>query len=736
MLVRRSLAIDAPPIMVWDLVSDPDRYGEFQVGVTLWDPRTKKRKGKGARFKVLMKIGSIEAGGVVRITEWHKPRLIEWEAEQGTDHRGRWEVTAADGGTELSLELEYHLVGPLSGLVERLAGRVIARNLEASLFAARRLVEQQPGATRSRKADDAPEGGPTTSASPADDIVLGERPPNGTSAESNPAAGGRSQLVRSFEMLNPRAIRTLRRAGLFRPIDVLLGTVAVAPWLVGRGPSLGIVSQRNAVAVPGKDAVRDRSGTVTWLQLDSRANRLVHVLEAHAVKPGDRVALLLRNGREFAEALIACQKVGFVAVPLNTWAKPSELKATLKGAEPRLLIHDALHEEQVQAAVPEDVPTLVVGTNRGAGRSRSMAYEDAMDSASAAPPLPYARDKGSARIVIHTSGTTGTPKGAARDAGVMGLREFVGLLDTVPLRRDDVILVPAPLFHSFGLLAFTLGALLGSTFVFPERFEPETTLALIEEHRATAAALVPVMINRILSLPAEVKARHDVSSLRVLLASGSAIPQDLRDEADHMFPEALYDLYGSTEAGWVAIATPEDMARKPGTVGRPVWGVEIAVFSPEGARLGVGETGEIHLKSGALFEGYTSGEQKSSREGFVSIGDLGHLDDEGYLYIEGRADDMVVVGGENVYPAEIEAVIRGVDGVDDVAVFGVPDPEYGQVLAAFIVGRASPDQVKAAARRELASFKVPRRVELVDELPRTSTGKVMKRELIPLLDKS
>jgi fatty-acyl-CoA synthase len=158
------------------------------------------------------------------------------------------------------------------------------------------------------------------------------------------------------------------------------------------------------------------------------------------------------------------------------------------------------------------------------------------------------------------------------------------------------------------------------------------------------------------------------------------------------------------------------------------------VFSPEGKRLGPGETGEIHVRSGALFEGYTSGEQKRYREGFVSIGDLGHLDEDGYLYIEGRADDMVVVGGENVYPAEIEAVLRTVPDVDDVAVFGVPDPEYGEVLAAFVVGSASPDRVKEAARKDLASFKVPRRVQIVDDLPRTSTGKVLKRELIPLLE--
>jgi acyl-CoA synthetase (AMP-forming)/AMP-acid ligase II len=426
--------------------------------------------------------------------------------------------------------------------------------------------------------------------------------------------------------------------------------------------------------------------------------------------------------------------VGIVAAPLNTWAKGGEMKVTLEGTSPRLMIYDALHEKHVRAAVPDDLPKIRVGDAKDGPLAGAIPYEDALRDSSAAPPLPYARDKGSARIVIHTSGTTGTPKGAARDAGVMGVREFIGLLDTVPLRRDDIVVVPAPMFHSFGLLAFTLGSLLGVTFVFPDRFEPERTLALIDEHRATSAALVPVMINRILSLPDEVKSKYDVSSIRVLLASGSAIPDDVRKEIDTLFPEALYDLYGSTEAGWVAIATPQDMVAKSGTVGRPVWGVEIAVFSPEGNRLGPGKTGEIHVRSGALFEGYTSGEQKSWREGFVSIGDLGHVDEDGYLYIEGRADDMVVVGGENVYPAEIEAVLRGVPEVEDVAVFGVPDPEYGEVLAAFVVGSASPDRVQEAARRDLASFKVPRRVQIVDDLPRTSTGKVLKRELIPLLE--
>jgi len=242
------------------------------------------------------------------------------------------------------------------------------------------------------------------------------------------------------------------------------------------------------------------------------------------------------------------------------------------------------------------------------------------------------------------------------------------------------------------------------------------------------------MIHRVLSLPDGARSRHDLSSLRILLASGSAIPPDLRRAVADLFGPVLYDLYGSTEAGWVSIATPEDMQEHPATAGRPVPGVEVAVFSPTGIRLPAGRRGELFVKSSALFEGYTSGEEKERRGAFMSLGDLGRLDRDGYLYVEGRADDMVVVGGENVYPREIEDVVRAVPGVRDVAVFGAPDPEYGQTIVAFVVGKVDPDAIVEACRSQLASFKVPRRVELVDELPRTSTGKVLKRELLPRLE--
>jgi fatty-acyl-CoA synthase len=270
--------------------------------------------------------------------------------------------------------------------------------------------------------------------------------------------------------------------------------------------------------------------------------------------------------------------------------------------------------------------------------------------------------------------------------------------------------------------------------VLPERFDPEGSLEWIERYNVTAASFVPVMLRRIVSLDDDIKDRYDLSSLRIVMTSGSVLSDDLRKAATELFGEVIYDLYGSTEIGWVAIATPEDMRSKPKTVGMPVEGIDVAVFSADGERLGTNETGELYVKSGILFEGYTSGESKDERDGYMAIGDYGRLDDDGYLFVASRTDDMVVVGGENVYPIEVEQVIESVAGVTEVTVIGVQDEEYGEVLAAFVVGTADTNTIESTCKAELASYKVPKRIELRDELPRNATGKVVKRDLIAQLE--
>lgn len=534
------------------------------------------------------------------------------------------------------------------------------------------------------------------------------------------------------EAAHPRNLKTLREAGAMDP----KGPLAIArtlPWLIGRGPSLGLVSQMHSIVLGDKTAIHDRNGSETWKELDQRANQVAHALEAMGLRGSDRVALLLRNGREMSEAALGAQKLGIICCPLNTWAKTKELKVTLEQVDPKVLIYDTAHADVVQKCAPSELNIVFVG-DEGKALAGSDWYEDWIGPHPMSAPAPFTRDRGAPKVVIHTSGTTGKPKGAQRDSSSAGLGTLANLLRVVPYHRDDVVFCPAPLFHSFGLATFTIATALGATMVLPEKFDPEESLKMIEEYKATAASFVPVMIKRIVSLDDDVKSRYDLSSLRVVMASGSAMSPDLRKAATALFGDVLYDLYGSTEIGWVSIATPEDMAKHDKTVGKSVPGTEVAVFSRTGEPVGPNEVGELFIKSNILFEGYTSGETKDEREGYMSIGDLGRLDEDGYLFVEGRTDDLVVVGGENVYPVEIEEVIEGIAGVKEAAVLGVADEEYGEVLAAFVVGDVTEDEVLKICKDELASYKVPKRVSKLDELPRTSTGKVVKRHLIEDLD--
>jgi acyl-CoA synthetase (AMP-forming)/AMP-acid ligase II len=538
----------------------------------------------------------------------------------------------------------------------------------------------------------------------------------------NPLAGLRPVV----ELADPRTLARLHKAGTLTPLTPVAVGFSL-PWLLGRGQSLGIVSQMNSVTVGAKPAIHDRHGMMTFRELDANANRVAQALRRLELSGGDRVGLLLRNGREFAEVVLGTQKTGIVACPFNTWSKPKELKSALEDSGCRALFYDGAHSSQLEASNLENILLVSAGPDALEG---SIGYGDFLAIGFDLPPFPFTLRGGSAKVVIQTSGTTGRPKGAQRSAATAGLRSLANLISIVPYHRNDTILCPAPLFHSFGLATLTFATALGATLVLPEKFDPEGTLQQLEEQRCTAASFVPVMISRILQLDDDVKGAYDLSSLRIVLASGSSMSPELRASAMELFGDVLYDLYGSTEAGWVAIARPEDIKNNPKSVGRPVPGIEIAVFDPEGDRLPQGKSGEIFARSDVAFEGYTTGDSKKEHEGFMSLGDAGYIDDEGFLFVQGRADDMVVIGGENVYPIEIEEVIESLPGVKEAAVVGIDDPEYGQVLAAFVSGSATAEEVDRKCRDELASFKVPRRIEIVDELPRTGTGKVLKRELV------
>ncbi|HEX2090114.1 MAG TPA: AMP-binding protein [Actinomycetota bacterium] len=541
------------------------------------------------------------------------------------------------------------------------------------------------------------------------------------------------ELQQVGKVLSPQVLGRLWEAGAFDP-RAAMGAVRSLPWLVGRGPSLGVLAQINATAYGDRAAVHDSKGSLSWKELDGRTNRLARALEASGVRSGDRVATLLRNGREAIEAIYASHKLGVAVAPLNTWGRTRELKHAVEQSKPTVLVYDVRHASALRPAVGDDIRLVAVEAGKDA-LDGSVDYESFLEDQSDGPLRPVSLDRSPPKILIHTSGTTGKAKAASRGTPLGAILSLLGLFSIVPYRRSDVILCPPPLFHAFGLLTFTLAGLLGAPLVLPEKFDPEETLTLIDRHDVTAMSLVPVMVRRILDLPDEVKSKFDLDTLRIILVSGSVLPDEVRGEAMAMFGEIVYDLYGSTEAGWVAVATPEDMQEAPGTVGKPVPGVDVAAFGEDRTKQAPREKGTLAVKSGMVFEGYASGEDTETFDGYLSIGDSGWVDEEGRLFVEGRTDEMVVIGGENVYPVEVESVIEGMDGVRDVAVVGIPDQEYGQVLAAFVEGSVDQEQVVKYSRDNLASFKVPKVVEVVDELPRTSTGKVRKNQLLEKRDR-
>jgi fatty-acyl-CoA synthase len=390
-----------------------------------------------------------------------------------------------------------------------------------------------------------------------------------------------------------------------------------------------------------------------------------------------------------------------------------------------------VHDDEFTALVADgaDVPLVVVAWCEPGAEAGRITLDALTTEGPDTPPDPPSRP---GRSIILTSGTTGTPKGAPRPQSA-GIESVVSLLDRIPYGAGETVVLPAPLFHSWGYGNLSLGLLLATTLVLRRQFDPETTLADVERHRAQVLVAVPVMLQRILELPDEVKRRYDTSSLRVVPLSGSAIPAGMATRWMDEFGDNLYNLYGSTEVGWATIATPADLRADPRTAGRPPLGTVVRLLDEDGRAVPTGETGRIFVGSELLFEGYTGGGTKEVVDGLMSTGDTGWFDRAGRLHVAGRDDEMIVSGGENVFPREVEDLLATHADVVEVAVVGVPDDEFGQRLKAYVVRRPgatlTEQDVREVVRDNLARFKVPRDVVFVDELPRNTTGKVLKRLL-------
>ncbi len=521
---------------------------------------------------------------------------------------------------------------------------------------------------------------------------------------------------------------TLARVGVLRPHrpDRLVRTgLALLRW--GPTPAAGYMA--STARFPDEVAIIDDSGTLTFREVHERSNALAHALAAEGIGVGDGVAIMCRNHRGFIEATIAASKLGANAIFLNTAFSGPQLADVARREDPRVVVYDEEFEEVLEEAAEGRL--RVVAWHEPDGERAVRTLDDiVLDGDRSDLKPPSSRGK----AILLTSGTTGTPKGASRSQP-RSLDPAATLLSRIPLHAREKTMIAAPLFHTWGFAHFTLGMSLSSTVVLRRRFDPEAILSLTARHECSALVVVPVMLQRLLDLDDEVLRRYDLSKLRVVPVSGSALPSALARRWMDLFGENLYNLYGSTEIAWATIATPEDLRRAPGTAGKAPRGTIVRIYDDQGQPVPPGTTGRIFVGNEMQFEGYTGGGGKDLIDGLMSAGDVGHFDAEGRLFIDGRDDDMIVSGGENVFPGEVEDLLDGHEAIAEVTVFGVADEEFGERLAAVVVRRPGADldaeDVRDYVKANLASYKVPRDVEFVDELPRTATGKVLKRVLRP-----
>ena len=519
-------------------------------------------------------------------------------------------------------------------------------------------------------------------------------------------------------------VRTLAGAGLIRPERpdrLVRGLDALRRW----GPTVAGGYAAAAIRHPDSVALIDELGSLTFKQIDRRGNAVARGLSARGVRPGDGVAILARNHRGFVDATAGVAKLGANALYLNTMFAAPQIAEVCAREQPVALIHD--QEFTGLAAAAAEGRERVVAWSDEPDAAGAPTLEDLIDAHDGVPLQPPGEP---GRVVILTSGTTGTPKGAQRKQPD-SLAPIAALLDAIPLRARGTTVIAAPMFHSWGMAHFLIGLSLGSTLVVRRRFDAAATLGDIAAHGAQALAVVPMMLQRIMEADAAELQSLDTSSLKTVAVSGSALPGELALRVMDRFGPVLFNLYGSTEVAWATIAGPADLRAAPGTAGRAPRGTVVKLLGDDGREVQQGQTGRIFVGNEMAFDGYTGGGGKEVISGLMSTGDVGHLDAAGRLFVDGRDDEMIVSGGENVFPREVEDLLADHPEIADVGVVGVPDEEWGQRLraAVVLVGGATVTEadLQQYVRRNLARYKVPREVLFLDELPRNATGKVLKR---------
>jgi acyl-CoA synthetase (AMP-forming)/AMP-acid ligase II len=497
-----------------------------------------------------------------------------------------------------------------------------------------------------------------------------------------------------------------------------------------------------AEAQPDKLAVVDDKGgdnivQLTYADLEAAANRLANALLVLDARPGGKVIWCGPNSVPVVTVVNAARKIGAVAVPLNYRLTAEEARYVIDDSDAEIAYVDAEYAHLFDGLVGDLANLRHVIVFGGPARAGMLSSDD-LTAAASDQAAEVGDAVGTGGTMIYTSGTTGKPKGAVRYAADAdtGLA-LVSLLGYGP---DDIYITSGPLYHSGPGAFMVIGLLFGQTIVLQRKFDPEDWLRLVQKYKVTSTFSAPALIRMVCALAPEVKARYDRSTMRVMIANAAPWSFALKQQYVADFPpESLWEVYGSTELGVDCVLKPEDQMRKPGSCGQPAPGIEIVLFDGDGnvvTGTGPGHPGELYVRSKGVFNEYYKQKESydaASRGDFHTVGDIAYWDDEGYLYICDRKGDMIISGGMNIYPAEIEAALEQHPAIYDVAVFGIPSEEWGEIVHATVVlapGAAlTADDIKTFGKQHLASYKVPRSVDFIEELPRTGSGKILKRQL-------
>jgi fatty-acyl-CoA synthase len=525
-------------------------------------------------------------------------------------------------------------------------------------------------------------------------------------------------------------LRKIIESGAFR-LEPPQNYAALAADLRKWG-EFGMLPALNARRTPHRAALIDEEGELSYQELDEAVHAVANGLIEKGVRGGDGVAILARNHRWFLIANYGAARAGARIILLNSEFSGPQIKEVSEREGAKVIIYDDEYTKAVSKADPPLGKLRALGVNPDEDEPSGSTDETLAELIARSSKTPAPKPRKHASIIILTSGTTGTPKGANRSTPPT-LAPVGGILSLVPFKAGEVTSLPAPMFHALGYLHATIAMFMGSTLVLRRKFKPPLVLEDIEKHKVTAMVVVPVMLSRILDALEKMETKPDLSSLRIVFISGSQLGAELATRALKDIGPVIYNMYGSTEIAFATIARPKDLALNAATVGPVVTGVKVKLLDDNGKEVRQGEVGRIFVGNAFPFEGYTGGGHKQIIDGLMSSGDVGYFDEHGLLYVSGRDDEMIVSGGENVFPAEVEDLISGHPEVIEATAIGVEDKDWGHRLRAFVVKKqdasVDEDAIKVYVRDHLARYKVPREVIFLEELPRNPTGKILKREL-------